>query len=238
MAEKARNISRKLMNKMKKILIIDDEHMVRDLIKDHFTAEGYMVYTAKDYESAITCLNAGPDLILLDINMPGQDGLSLCRDIRNYISCPILFLTAKVTEQDKVRGLMAGGDDYITKPFSLGELTARVSAHLRREERQKARNELRFSNGLVLVYDERTVYFKEKEIPFSKREFDIIELLSQNTGHVFEREQIYEKLWGLEADGNSNVVKEHVRKIRAKFLETTGSGVIETVWGVGYKWIE
>jgi len=225
------------MNRMKKILMIDDERMMRDLIKDHFTTEGYLVYTAKDYESAVSCLNAEPDLILLDINMPGSDGLTLCRDIRNHISCPILFLTAKVTEQDKVRGLMAGGDDYITKPFSLEELTARVSAHLRREERQKIRNELRFSNGLVLAYGKRAVYFKENEILFSKREFDIIELLSQNTGHVFEREQVYEKLWGLEADGNSDVIKEHIRKIRAKFLEATGNGMIETVWGVGYKWI-
>ena len=225
------------MDRMKKILMIDDERMMRDLIKDHFTAEGYLVYTANDYESAMSGLNAEPDLILLDINMPGPDGLSLCRDIRDYISCPILFLTAKVTEQDKVHGLMAGGDDYITKPFSLEELTARVSAHLRREERQKIRNELRFSNGLVLVYGERTVCFKEKEIPFSKREFDIIELLSQNDGHVFEREQIYEKLWGLEADGNSDVIKEHIRKIRAKFLEATGNCMIETVWGVGYKWV-
>lgn len=226
------------MNKMKKILIIDDERMMQDLIKDHFSAEGYLVYVAKDYESTISILNIfKPDLILLDINMPGKDGLSLCKDIRDYLTCPIIFLTAKVTQQDIVRGLMAGGDDYITKPFSLEELTARVNAHLRREERQKIRNELRFSNGVVIVYGERIVYFNDNEILFSKKEFDIIELLSQNAGHVFEREQIYEELWGLEADGNSTVIKEHIRKIRARFIEITGNSMIETVWGVGYKWV-
>jgi len=222
---------------MKKILAIDDEQMMLDLIKDHFTAEGYMVYTAIDHESTMKGLNASPDIILLDINMPWKDGLSLCKEIREYVTSPILFLTAKVTEQDKVRGLIVGGDDYITKPFSLQELTARVNAHIRREERQRVREEVRFSNGLVIAYDKRIVYFAEKEIAFSKREFDIIELLSQNSGRVFEREQIYETLWGLEADGNSNVIREHVRKIRTKLLEITGAEMIETVWGVGYKWV-
>jgi len=222
---------------MKKILIIDDEQMMLDLIKDHFTAEGYVVYVAIDHKSTMNGLNASPDIILLDINMPWKDGLSLCKEIREYVTSPILFLTAKVTEQDKVRGLMAGGDDYITKPFSLQELTARVNAHLRREERQSVREEVRFSNGLVIAYDKRIVYFDGKEITFSKREFDIIELLSQNSGRVFEREQIYENLWGLEADGNSNVIREHIRKIRTKFFEITGVERIETVWGVGYKWI-
>lgn len=222
---------------MKKILVIDDEKMMIDLLKDHFTAEGYLVYTALNYDSALQSLNKEPDIILLDIGMPGPDGLSLCREIREYITCPILFLTARVTEQDKVRGLMAGGDDYITKPFSLNELTARVSAHLRREARQKPGSELRFLSGLVLAYKERMIYFNGQGISFSKREFDIIELLSQHPGQVFEREQIYEKLWGLEADGNSDVIKEHIRKIRAKFLETANNTMIETVWGVGYKWV-
>ena len=222
---------------MKKLLVIDDEQMMLDLIKDHFTVEGYMVYTAKDHTSTMNGLNACPDIILLDINMPWKDGLSLCKEIREYVTSPILFLTAKVTEQDKVHGLMAGGDDYITKPFSLQELTARVNAHLRREERQKVREEVRFSNGLVIAYDKRIIYYNEQEIVFSKREFDIIELLSQNSGRVFEREQIYENLWGLEADGNSNVIREHIRKIRTKFFETTGIDMIETVWGVGYKWV-
>lgn len=224
---------------IKKLLIIDDEQMMRDLLKDHFTAEGYWVDTAADYDSALQQLANGPDLILLDIHMPGKDGLSLCREIREYIACPILFLTAKVTEQDKIRGLMAGGDDYITKPFRLKELTARVEDHLRRESRQKTPNEVRFTvgpaGGLVLSYSKRSAHYNGECISFSKREIDIIELLSQNAGHVFTKENIYEKLWGLEADGNSDVIKEHIRKIRAKFLGRTGHTIIETVWGVGYK---
>lgn len=219
-----------------KILIVDDEEMMRELLRDHFEAENYLVYTAGHYDGAIEKLNKGPDIILLDIHMPGVDGLSLCRSIRAYVSCPILFLTAKITEQDKIEGLRAGGDDYITKPFSLAELSARVEAHLRRQDRQAVSKEVRFQNGFVIEYENRTVKFKNKEITFSKREFDILAYLSRNPGRVFEKEQIYESIWGLEADGNSDVIKEHVRKIRSKLFEEAGRYMIETVWGVGYKW--
>ena len=218
------------------IFVIDDEKMLRDLLRDHFEAEDYLVFTADGYDSAIKKLNKAPDIILLDINMPGVDGLSLCRDIREHVSCPIVFLTAKITEQDKINGLRAGGDDYITKPFSLAELSARVEAHLRRQDRQAVSGEVRFQSGIVIGYENRTVYYKNKEISFSKREFDILSYLSQHPGQVFEKEQIYENIWGLEAEGNSDVIKEHVRKIRTKLFDATSRNMIETVWGVGYKW--
>ena len=147
-------------------------------------------------------------MILLDINMPGMDGLELCGRIREHVTCPILFLTARVTEQDVIRGLSAGGDDYITKPFGMDELRARIAAHLCGEEK------LNFSNS----------------------EFEIIRLLSQNAGMVFDRETIYERLWGYDGEGDSIVVKEHIRKIRNKLSACTGKHYIETVWGVGYKW--
>ncbi len=219
-----------------KILVIDDEKMIRDLLRDHFESEDYLVYTAENYDTAIRQLNHRPDIILLDISMPGIDGLSLCRNIRETVSCPILFLTAKVTELDTIMGFQAGGDDYITKPFRLKELSARVQAHLRRQERKHISGDIRFSNGLVIQYENRTVLYNNKEIPFSKREFDLVTFLARHPGQVFERDQIYESLWGLEADGSSEVVKEHIRKIRAKLSEVTGRDIIETVWGVGYKW--
>ncbi len=175
-------------------------------------------------------------MILLDINMPGMDGLELCGRIREHVTCPILFLTARVTEQDVIRGLSAGGDDYITKPFGMDELRARIAAHLRREERKGAAAKLRFDGELVIDYSGRTVFCGEEKLNFSNREFEIIRLLSQNAGMVFDRETIYERLWGYDGEGDSIVVKEHIRKIRNKLSACTGKHYIETVWGVGYKW--
>lgn len=218
-----------------KLLVIDDEPMIRNLLVDSFEAESFIVYTAKDYDDAMEKMSCRPDIILLDINMPGRDGLELCSAIREHVSCPVLFLTARVTDEDKIRGLMTGGDDYITKPFNMDELIARVTAHLRREQRHTS-GEVRFSGGLAIRYDERAVYHGNKQIPFSRREFDILSLLSQNPGLVFDKERIYEAVWGLEAEGSADVVKEHIRKIRAKLQQAIGRDVIETVWGVGYKW--
>lgn len=219
-----------------KILIIDDEEMMTELLADHFEAEGYLPFIANNSEEALSKLNNKPDIILLDITMPEMDGLQLCQAIRNHVICPILFLTAKITEQDKVNGLRAGGDDYITKPFSLQELTARVEAHLRRDERSKQTPQIITSKGLIVNVSEHTVYFNGEQIPFSKREFEIIEFLVSNANQVFDKERIYESVWGLEAEGDSNVIKEHIRKIRTKLQEATGKDYIETVWGMGYKW--
>ncbi len=218
-----------------KLLIIDDEPSICQLIKLHFETEGYLVYTASDVNEGKKMLSHKPDLILLDINMPEQNGMDFCREIRQYIDCPILFLTSRVTEQDKILGLQAGGDDYITKPFSIAELTARVEAHLRREKRGRNRNAKIYDN-LVIDYNERCVYYADKPIEFSKKEFDIIEFLSLNEGQVFTREMMYERIWGYLAEGNSDVLKEHIRRIRGKFQKEAGCCYIETVWGVGYKW--
>lgn len=219
-----------------KILIVDDETMLTDLLSSHFEDNGYTVFVANSSEEAVSKLCAKPDLILLDINMPGTDGLELCRTIRQFVVCPIIFLTARITERDKINGLRTGGDDYITKPFSLQELTARVEAHLRRDARNRTAPEIIASQELIVNLSERTVFYKNTEIPFSRREFDLIEFLLTNANQVFDRERIYEAVWGLYAEGDSSVVKEHVRKIRAKLMEATGKEYIETVWGMGYKW--
>ena len=219
-----------------KLLIIDDETILTELLFDHFSACGYLVYIANDGQTAVSQLQVQPDLILLDINMPDLDGMTLCRQIRKSVVCPILFLTARITEQDKINGFASGGDDYITKPFSLQELTARVEAHLRRDARNRTAPKLLSSKGLLVNLSERTVTYEGTEIPFSKREFDIIEFLLSNSNHVFDKEHIYEAIWGFDAEGDSAVVKEHVRKIRTKLYEATGKEYIETVWGMGYKW--
>lgn len=219
-----------------RILIIDDETMLTEMLADHFEMEGYSPIVANSAKEALDKLTCDPDIILLDITMPGMDGLQLCQAIRNHVVCPILFLTAKVAEQDRVNGLRLGGDDYITKPFSLRELTARVEAHLRRDERAMQSPRIRQSQGLIVNSSECTVTFNGQPINFSKREFEIIEFFISNPKQVFDKERIYESVWGLEAGGDSNVIKEHIRKIRTKLQEVTGRDYIETVWGMGYKW--
>ena len=218
-----------------KILIIDDEEMILSMM-EKCLGEEFSVYTAENAKKALELLNVIPDIILLDINMPEMDGLELCQLIRGHISCPIIFLTARVTERDVIKGLSVGGDDYITKPFSMDELLARISAHLRREERKGTAENLRFDKELIIDYNSRTVFYGKEELDFSNKEFEIIRFLSQNAGMVFDRETIYEKLWGYNSEGDSIVVKEHIRKIRNKLSVYTDKNYIETVWGVGYKW--
>ena len=148
----------------------------------------------------------------------------------------LLFLTARIESSDKIIGFQAGADDYIVKPFDLDELGARIAAHLRREQRRQNNSAVRFFGELILDYSARTVTINNLNIPLSKREFEIVELLSLNAGQVFDRERIYELVWGLDGDGNSDTIMEHIRKIRAKFAAHTLHNYIETVWGCGYRW--
>ena len=222
---------------MHKILIVDDEADLRKLLTDYFEINGYFVMTAKDSREAMQKVEQGPDLVLLDINMPEENGLEICERIRGFVSCPILFLTARIEDADKIAGFRAGGDDYILKPFSIRELGARVEAHLRREQRILTKASVRFNHDLVINYTARELYFQDIRIPLAKKEFDIIELLSMNPGMVFEKERMYEKIWGLDEEGDSSVIAEHIRRIRNKFKEYGSTDRIETVWGVGYKWL-
>ena len=221
-----------------KILIIDDEEMILEMLKKCLQAEDFLVYTANSAKKALEQLSIAPDIILLDINMPEINGFELCQAIRDHITCPILFLTARVTEQDAINGFSVGGDDYITKPFHMDELLARISAHIRREKRKNTTANIKFDNELMIDYNGRMVFFQDHPLDFSNKEFEIIRLLSQNAGMVFDRETIYEKLWGYDGNGDSIVIKEHIRKIRNKLTNYTNKNYIETVWGVGYKWIK
>lgn len=221
-----------------KILIIDDEEMILTMLKKCLETENFLVYTADNAKKALELMSVAPDIILLDINMPEMDGLELCQFVREHISCPIIFLTARVSEQDVIQGLSVGGDDYITKPFRVDELLARILAHLRREERKNNADNLKFDEELIIDYNSRMVFLGKRQLDFSNKEFEIIRLLSQNAGMVFDRETIYERLWGYDGEGDSIVVKEHIRKIRNKLANYTEKNYIETVWGVGYRWIK
>lgn len=221
-----------------KILIADDEPDIVIMLAGFFKSRGYQVLTALNGREALRQVERCPDIILLDINMPDLDGLEICRRIREHVACPILFLTARIEDTDKVKGFAAGGDDYIVKPFSLAELEARVAAHLRREARHGFDARLKFARDLTIDFSRRCLFYKEEEILLTKKEFDIVELLSQNPGQIFDKERIYERIWGYDSEGDSMVVAEHIRRIRSKIAEYTDRAYIETVWGCGYKWIK
>ena len=226
---------------MSKILIIDDETDLVMLLKDELEAKGHEVLTAYDGQTGIDLSQKQPDLIILDIMMPGIDGFEVCRAIRDDVLCPVIFLSARQSETDKIRGLTLGGDDYITKPFGLHELMAKIEANLRRERRsqylnaENKRSKLYFEK-LCLDIRERTVRVDGKDIELTKLEYDIVELLALHAGQVFSREQIYEKIWGFDSEGNSSTVVERIKKIRAKFSAAANKEYISTVWGIGYKW--
>lgn len=223
---------------MYKILVADDEKDVVSLLKDYFEINGYFVMTAYSGEEAVRKVSQDPDIILLDVNMPDGDGLSVCRKIRDYVSCPILFLTARIEDSDKIAGFASGADDYIIKPFSIDELGARVSAHIRRDHRIKAQSNVRFFGDLAVDYTAKTVSAENTVIDLAKKEYQIIELLSINCGQVFDKERIYEKIWGYDAEGDSSVIAEHIRRIRAKLSKHGEEYHVETVWGMGYKWVK
>lgn len=221
----------------KKLLIVDDEQDMTDMLKWYFEIGGYCVMVAENGIQAIEKAGKQPDLILLDINMPDIDGIEVCSRIRDFVSCPILFLTARIEDKDKLKGFAVGGDDYIVKPFSIDELGARVEAHLRREER-RAGNSVRtkFDEDLIIDYSAQEVFFKGQRIPFLNREFAIIELLSTYPGQLFSKERIFESIWDVDSNADVGVITEHVSKIRAKFAEAGCKPYIQTVWGSGYKW--
>lgn len=220
-----------------KILVVDDDNKLLKMLKDFLELENYLVYTANNGEMAMQKMCIEPDLILLDINMPKMNGLEVCKRIRNHVTCPILFLTARIDDHDKIRGLQSGGDDYIVKPFNLDELLARIEAHLRREKRSTSKRKIMFKDNLCIDYLGKRVLYKDIEIDITKAEFDIIEVLSSYPGQVFDKELLYEKAWGYEKESDSHSVTELISRIRRKLKKHTDLNYIETVWGFGYKWV-
>lgn len=218
---------------MAQILAVDDDKGILKVIQNALQKEGHHV-TISESAGLVDKERLGSyDLILLDIMMPGVDGISWCKEIRSLVDCPILFLTARSEENSIMEGLGSGGDDYITKPFGIGELRARVTAHLRRESREKV-HAVSIS-GVRFDLAGKAVYVGEERISFTKSEYEISEFLAVNRGHVFSKEQIYEHVFGYDRDSDISTITEHVKNIRAK-LGKYSVEAIKTVWGIGYKW--
>lgn len=218
---------------MAHILVVDDEIQILELMKNGLQKDGHVV---SGYVSAgqvpLDKLNRY-ELILLDVMMPGMDGFAFCKKIRGLVDCPILFLTAKTMENDITFGLGLGADDYLTKPFRITELRARVNAHLRREKRER---------HSCLVFERIKMDLAAKElqvdgstVALTKSEYLICEYLARNKGQVFSREQIYEAVFSLEGESDDSTIATHIKNIRAKLSERNIQP-ITTVWGIGYKW--
>lgn len=218
---------------MIKILAIDDDEQILRLIRNALTKEGYEVTALVDPLELKRLRLEEYQLILLDVMMPGIDGFTLCEKIRDSVDCPILFLTAKTKEADIMKGLGIGGDDYITKPFGIGELRARTAAHLRRETREK--RHVISIDGVHFYLKEKKVEYQGTEFAFTKSEYAICEYLAMNHGQVFSKDRIYEHVFGYEKESDNSVITEHIKNIRAK-CQRAGLEPIETVWGIGYRW--
>ena len=220
---------------MAKILAVDDDTAILDMIGTILNKDGHLVTKVSDpLEINMEKVNLY-DLILLDIMMPGMDGFALCSRIRKLVDCPILFLTAKTEESSLVNGLSLGADDYISKPFGVMELRARVAAHLRREHREHS---VRMVVGHVCFHlSLKQMMVDDKEIPLTKAEYEICEFLAKNRGQVFSKEQILEQVFGFESESNDSTITTHIKNIRTKLSEFPCMP-IKTVWGIGYKWEE
>lgn len=218
---------------MAKILAVDDDIEILSIIKKALENDGHLVDTADRTGKLNKSSLLGYDLILLDVMMPDTDGFTFCKDIRNSVDCPILFITAKTMDTDLMDGFAAGADDYIRKPFGLSELRARVNAHLRRERREY---HSRIVNGSFRFdISAKLLYFGQEQLELTRSEYEICEFLVRNKGQVFSLEQILEKVYGFDCESGSSAIREHIKNIRAK-LKKCGENPIETVWGIGYKW--
>ncbi len=225
----------------KVILVTDDDHDIRNMIKIYLQNENYEVLLAKNGMEAIEILEKNPvDLLILDIMMPDMDGMETCYKIRDRWKMPIIFLSAKGEDMDKIMGLSAGADDYITKPFNPLELTARVKANLRRVDvfdKEAENTETTITiDDLVINMDTHQVLLNGTEVHLTKTEFDILALLAANKGIVFSIEKIYNRVWKDEFFITDNTVTVHIRKLREKLKDDyKNPKYIKTIWGVGYK---
>lgn len=214
---------------MSLILAVDDDLDMLELIKNILKKNNHEVDVYQNPLEIDNSKLSKYDLILLDIMMPGIDGISFCKDIRAKVDCPILFLTAKTMEEDIVEGLLIGGDDYITKPFGTAELLARIEAHLRREKRE--RHTSLNLGGIRFDLSSNEVFVGDEKVHLTKSEYQISELLAKRKGQVFSREQIYELIFGFDGIGDASSISEHIKNIRAKF-QKYDENPIETVWGL------
>ena len=224
---------------MSKILIVEDEEAIADLEKDYLELSGFDVEIENDGTSGMErALNEDFDMFILDLMLPGTDGFEICRKIREKKNTPVLMVSAKKDDIDKIRGLGLGADDYITKPFSPSELVARVKAHLARYERligsTAQKNDIIEIRGIRIDKTARRVWVNEEEKQFTTKEFDLLTFLAENPNHVFTKDELFSKIWDMESIGDIATVT--IKKIREKIeFNTAKPQYIETIWGVGYR---
>ncbi|MDD6058643.1 MAG: response regulator transcription factor [Clostridiales bacterium] len=227
---------------MSRILIIEDEVAIADLEKDYLELSGFEVDIENNGLVGLKrALSEDFDMYILDLMLPGMDGFEICRQIRDEKNTPILVVSAKKDDIDKIRGLGLGADDYITKPFSPSELVARVKAHLSRYERLIGSNHMQENDiveirGIRIDKTARRVWVNGEEKQFTTKEFDLLTFLAENPNHVFTKEELFRRIWDMESIGDIATVTVHIKKIREKIeMNTNKPQYIETIWGVGYR---
>ena len=226
---------------MSRILIIEDEEAIADLEKDYLELSGFEVeFACQGGEGLKRALEEDFDLFILDLMLPEIDGFEICRQIRDKKNTPIIMVSAKKDDIDKIRGLGLGADDYMTKPFSPSELVARVKAHLARYERLIGsgvpENDIIEIRGIKIDKTARRVWVNGEEKNFTTKEFDLLTFLAQNPNHVFTKDELFRKIWDMESVGDIATVTVHIKKIREKIeMNTANPQYIETIWGVGYR---
>ncbi len=226
---------------MSRILIVEDEEAIADLEKDYLELSGFEVeIEGRGDEGLSRALEEDFNLVILDLMLPGVDGFEICRKIREKKNIPVIMVSAKKDDIDKIRGLGLGADDYMTKPFSPSELVARVKAHLARYDRLIGsgiqENEIVEIRGIKIDKTARRVWVNGEEKAFTSKEFDLLTFLAQNPNHVYTKEELFSKIWDMESIGDIATVTVHIKKIREKIeFNTAKPQYIETIWGVGYR---
>ena len=226
---------------MSKVLIVEDEAAIAEIERDYLELSGFDVTLASDGKEGLDiALKEDFDIIILDIMLPGMDGFDICKEIRKEKDIPIIMVSAKKEDIDKIRGLGIGADDYMTKPFSPSELVARVKAHLARYERlltnNKPENEIIEIRGIKIDKTARRVFVNGEEKSFTTKEFDLLTFLAEHPNHVYTKEELFREIWDMDSIGDIATVTVHIKKIREKIeADTSNPQYIETIWGVGYR---
>lgn len=226
---------------MSRILIVEDEEAIAELEKDYLELSGFEVEVANDGQTGLEkALSEDYNLLILDLMLPGVDGFEICRKVRSEKNTPIIMVSAKKDDIDKIRGLGLGADDYMTKPFSPSELVARVKAHLARYERligsAVEENKVIEIRGLKIDTTARRVWINGVEKAFTTKEFDLLTFLASHPNHVYSKDELFSEIWDMESIGDIATVTVHIKKIREKIeYDTSNPQYIETIWGVGYR---
>ncbi|WP_314723451.1 response regulator transcription factor [Enterocloster bolteae] len=227
---------------MNKVLIVEDDTLIAELERDYLEASGFEVELVFDGDTGLKlALAGGWDALILDVMLPGKNGFEVCREVRKSLNLPVLMVTAKKEDVDKIRGLGLGADGYLVKPFSPAELVARVRSHIQIHERLLAHREVQRDNGikiknLTILPKSRRVYLNEEEMSLANKEFELLLFLAENPNIVFSKDTLFDRIWGMDSVGNTATVTVHINRLREKLeREENSPQFIETVWGAGYR---